>query len=156
MSTVIEQPIDRVDGRLKITGAAQYAADYPLENMAYAVAVQSAIANGRVRRIDTAAAEKAPGVLAVITRANAPKLHDAKNDFGNATKLGESRRLFADNRIYYARSAGRNHARQRAQTARRQERFRQRDEIGESITPGSTWPWWWPIRWSVRRRPPTW
>ena len=96
MSTVIEQPIDRVDGRLKITGAAQYAADYALENMAYAVAVQSAIANGRVRRIDTAAAEKAPGVLAVITRANAPKLHDAKNDFGNATKLGESRRLFAD------------------------------------------------------------
>src|SRR5207302_1760536 len=53
MSTVIEQAIDRVDGRLKITGAARYAADFPLENMAYAVAVQSTIAKGRVRRIDT-------------------------------------------------------------------------------------------------------
>ncbi len=70
--------------------------------MAYAVAVQSTIAKGRVRRIDTVAAGQAPGVLAIITRANAPKLHDAKNDFGNATKLGESRRLFADDRIYYA------------------------------------------------------
>jgi len=102
MSAVIGQPIDRVDGRLKITGAAQYAADFALENLAYAVAVQSTIAKGKVRKIDTSAAEQAPGVLAVITRANAPKMHDPKNDFGSATKLGEARRLFADDRIYYA------------------------------------------------------
>ena len=64
--------------------------------------MQSTIAKGKVRKIDTSAAEAAPGVLAVITRANAPKMHDPKNDFGSATKLGEGRRLFADDRIYYA------------------------------------------------------
>jgi xanthine dehydrogenase YagR molybdenum-binding subunit len=41
-------------------------------------------------------------VLAIITRENAPKLHQPKNDFGSSTKLGEARQLFADDRIHYA------------------------------------------------------
>jgi xanthine dehydrogenase YagR molybdenum-binding subunit len=103
MSTAaIGQPIDRVDGRLKITGAAKYAADYAMKDLAYAVAVQSTIAKGSVRRIEISEAEKAPGVLAVITGANAPKMHMPKNDFGSSTKLGEARPLFEDDRIYYA------------------------------------------------------
>jgi xanthine dehydrogenase YagR molybdenum-binding subunit len=102
MSTVIGQPIDRVDGRQKITGAAKYAADYPGKQMAYGLPLQSTIAKGRVLKIDTAAASKAPGVLAIITRENAPKLHKPINDFGSATKLGEARQLFEDDRIYYA------------------------------------------------------
>ncbi|MEO8131103.1 MAG: xanthine dehydrogenase family protein molybdopterin-binding subunit [Bryobacteraceae bacterium] len=102
MNTVIGQPIDRVDGRLKITGAAKYAADYPARQLAYGVPIQSTIGKGRVLRIDTSVALKAPGVLAVITRENAPKLHKPVNDFGSATKLGEARELFDDDRIYYA------------------------------------------------------
>jgi xanthine dehydrogenase YagR molybdenum-binding subunit len=67
-------PIDRVDGRLKVTGGARYAAEYPLPNMAHAVIVTSTIAKGRVTAIDTRAAERAPGVLAVLTPQNAERL----------------------------------------------------------------------------------
>lgn len=102
MNAWVGQPIDRVDGPLKITGAARYAADYPVENLAYGVPVQSTFAKGRILNIDSTAAQKTPGVLAVITRANAPALHMPKNDFGSATKLGEARLLFEDDRIHYA------------------------------------------------------
>lgn len=101
-AAVIGQPIDRVDGLRKITGAAKYAADYEVKDLAYAVAVQSTIAKGKVRHIVTSRAESAPGVLAVITRANAPRMHMPKNDFGSSTKLGENRPLFGDDEIYYA------------------------------------------------------
>ncbi|MEJ7811487.1 MAG: hypothetical protein WKG32_13830, partial [Gemmatimonadaceae bacterium] len=67
-------PMDRVDGRLKVTGGARYTAEMPVPNVAYAVMVTSTIPSGRVRAVDIAAAEKAPGVLAVLTPANAPRL----------------------------------------------------------------------------------
>lgn len=66
--------MDRTDGRLKVTGAARYAAEFPMKNLAHAVVVRSTIARGRIQSIDTSAAEKSPGVLAVITHLNAPKL----------------------------------------------------------------------------------
>jgi len=66
--------MSRVDGRLKVTGAATYSAEYNLPNMSYAVLVGSTVAKGRLTSIDTKAAEKAPGVLAVITHLNAPKV----------------------------------------------------------------------------------
>lgn len=68
-------PISRIDGIAKVTGKAAYSTDYPVKNMAYAVLFKSTIAAGKIRTIDTAAAEKAPGVLAVITHMNAPKLN---------------------------------------------------------------------------------
>jgi xanthine dehydrogenase YagR molybdenum-binding subunit len=68
-------PISRIDGIAKVTGKAAYATDYPVKNLAYAVLFKSTIAAGTIRSIDTAAAEKAPGVLAVITHTNAPKLN---------------------------------------------------------------------------------
>jgi xanthine dehydrogenase YagR molybdenum-binding subunit len=67
-------PLDRVDGRLKVTGAARYSAEIPVTNPSYAVIVQSTIASGRVARLDTAAAEKVPGVLRILTHENAPRL----------------------------------------------------------------------------------
>jgi xanthine dehydrogenase YagR molybdenum-binding subunit len=70
----IGAPMNRVDGRLKVTGGATYAAEYPVKDVAHAVIVTSTIAKGRVRAIDTAAALRAPGVLAVLTPANAPRL----------------------------------------------------------------------------------
>ena len=70
----IGAPLNRVDGRLKVTGAAKYAAEYPLPNVAHAVMITSTIAKGRVTEIDTAAAERLPGVLAILTPQNAPKL----------------------------------------------------------------------------------
>ena len=74
--------VDRVDGPAKVTGEARYPADFGFEDLAYAVLVQSTIAAGRIRRIDTAPAEAAPGVLAVITHENAPRLARAPGGLG--------------------------------------------------------------------------
>jgi xanthine dehydrogenase YagR molybdenum-binding subunit len=70
----IGQPFSRVDGRLKTTGQATFAAEYYVENLAHAAMVPSRIARGRIVSIDTRAAENAPGVVAVMTRENAPKM----------------------------------------------------------------------------------
>ena len=74
MSAATGQPHSRVDGVAKVTGAAKYAAEFARPDLAYGAIVQSTIAKGRIVTIDTAAAERAPGVLAVITHENAPKL----------------------------------------------------------------------------------
>src|SRR5215216_1641982 len=64
----------RVDGRLKVTGAAKYAAEYAPAGLTYGVLVGSTITKGSITAIDTKAAVKAPGVLAVITHLNSPKV----------------------------------------------------------------------------------
>jgi xanthine dehydrogenase YagR molybdenum-binding subunit len=61
---------NRVDGRLKVTGAARYSADYPADNMAYGYVVLSTIALGTVLSADVQAAQSAPGVLAIYTPFN--------------------------------------------------------------------------------------
>src|SRR6266566_10110389 len=71
----IGQPISRLEGRLKTTGAARYTADLPIADVVHGVIVQSTIANGRTVSIDTRAAEKAPGVLAVFTHRNLPRMN---------------------------------------------------------------------------------
>ena len=56
-SAAIGKPIDRVDGRRKITGAARYAAEFKHDRLAHAVLVQSTISKGRITSIDTAAGQ---------------------------------------------------------------------------------------------------
>src|SRR5947209_16081583 len=75
---VVGKPLDRVDGRLKVTGRARYAAEHHLPGLAYGVLVGSTVARGRIAELDTAAAEKAPGVIAVLTHRNAPQLPEWK------------------------------------------------------------------------------
>jgi xanthine dehydrogenase YagR molybdenum-binding subunit len=70
----IGDPVDRVDGPLKVTGGALYPSDFSFPDLTHAVLVQSTIAAGTIRGIDAANAEAAPGVLAVITHENAPAL----------------------------------------------------------------------------------
>ncbi|HEY0779413.1 MAG TPA: molybdopterin cofactor-binding domain-containing protein, partial [Gemmatirosa sp.] len=96
----IGAPIDRVDGHLKVTGGARYSAEMPVENVAYAVMVTSTIARGRVRSADTAAAERAQGVIAVYTPANAPKLPTSDKAL---LKPPEGRKLttLQDDKVYY-------------------------------------------------------
>ena len=68
----VGKPLDRVDGRLKVTGRATYAAEYAGEGTAvYGYIVQASIAKGRITSIDTSAAEQMPGVLLVLTHRNA-------------------------------------------------------------------------------------
>ena len=77
---VIGQPLDRIDGPLKTTGGARYAHEHHQEvpNAAYGYVVGAAIAKGRITSIDTSAASKAPGVLAIVTHENAGKLGKGK------------------------------------------------------------------------------
>ena len=65
--------LDRVDGRAKVTGQAKYSAEYDLPGLAYGVIVGANITKGTIAAIDTKAAEKAPGVLAVLTHLNVTK-----------------------------------------------------------------------------------
>jgi len=64
--------ITRVDGRLKVTGAIKYAAEYHLPGLVYGVVVPSTIAKGAITAIDTKSAERAPGFIAVISHLNVP------------------------------------------------------------------------------------
>jgi len=71
---LIGASISRIDGPLKVTGKATFAAEFPLDGMVYASLKYSTIARGRITRIDTAAAQAAPGVALVMTYRNAPRL----------------------------------------------------------------------------------
>lgn len=68
------KPVDRVDGRAKVTGSAQYAVEFPVAGLAHAVIAGASIGRGRIRRIDARAAERSEGVLAVLTHENAMRL----------------------------------------------------------------------------------
>jgi xanthine dehydrogenase YagR molybdenum-binding subunit len=70
----IGAPLDRLDGPLKVLGAATYAYEWPVERPAHLYPLQAAIAAGRIEAIDTAAAAAEPGVLAVLSHENAPQL----------------------------------------------------------------------------------
>src|SRR6202167_5012807 len=69
---IVGKPIDRVDGRLKVTGGARYAFEMQQENVLYGFVVEASIGKGTIRSIDTRAAEMAPGVALVLTHRNAP------------------------------------------------------------------------------------
>jgi xanthine dehydrogenase YagR molybdenum-binding subunit len=86
--SVVGRPTDRIDGPLKTTGTAPYAYEQhqAAPNAAYGYVVGSAIAKGRVVSIDTGAAKRAPGVIAIVTADNAGKL--GKGKFNTATLLG--------------------------------------------------------------------
>jgi xanthine dehydrogenase YagR molybdenum-binding subunit len=84
MTTIIErraigESADRRDGPQKVTGTAAYAYEHRFTNPLYLFPVQSEVARGRVVRIDASAAEALPGVIAVLTHENAPRLADASD-----------------------------------------------------------------------------
>lgn len=101
----IGKPVERVDGRLKVTGAARYAAEFKTANLTHGVLVMSTVASGRIRSIDTKAALNAPGVLAVITHQNAPRLNFPErpktNDDHVAPVFGRSLPVLQDTTIYF-------------------------------------------------------
>ncbi|MBZ9657354.1 xanthine dehydrogenase family protein molybdopterin-binding subunit [Phyllobacterium lublinensis] len=75
MSTnVIGKQATRIDGRTKVTGAARYAADFNQPNQLYAVIVSATVGLGRITTIAEAEVERMPGVVAVLSHQNAPKL----------------------------------------------------------------------------------
>lgn len=102
MNELTGKPIDRVDGRLKVTGAATYTAEFKPKNMAYGVAVQSTITKGRIRSIDTRVAENSPGVIKVMTYENAMSLHFPQSGNPGGGKFAEKDLLpLQSNHIFY-------------------------------------------------------
>ncbi|MEV4016554.1 xanthine dehydrogenase family protein molybdopterin-binding subunit [Nonomuraea angiospora] len=69
--------MNRVEGRVKVAGLATYAAEYPVEGVTYAYPVQSRIAKGRIKRVDGRDALAMPGVLAVLSSQDPPRLGEA-------------------------------------------------------------------------------
>jgi xanthine dehydrogenase YagR molybdenum-binding subunit len=72
---LIGASVSRLDGPLKVQGKARFAAEVAMDGLTYAALVPSTIANGRIARIGTAAAEAAPGVVLVMTYQNAPRMN---------------------------------------------------------------------------------
>ncbi|HEX3862774.1 MAG TPA: xanthine dehydrogenase family protein molybdopterin-binding subunit [Stellaceae bacterium] len=94
---LLGQALDRIDGPLKVTGRATYAYEYRGEGEvgappAYGFVVVASIGKGRIIAIDSAAAEKSPGVLLVMTHANASKQGDRSS--GAVPQLADDRVLF--------------------------------------------------------------
>ena len=85
---VVGKPTDRIDGPAKTAGTALYAYERhdEVSDPAYGYVLGAAIAKGRIASIDLAAAKAAPGVLAIVTAANAGKL--GKGNFNTAKLLG--------------------------------------------------------------------
>jgi len=110
--SVVGQGIDRVDGRLKVMGAATYSAEHKLPQLAHAVMVLSTIPKGRIGAIDSAAVKGMPGVVAVMTHENAPRLAlppgAEKKDGGEQSKPDQKKQppnpklsLLQDDVIWY-------------------------------------------------------
>jgi len=95
----IGQPVSRVDGRQKVTGGATYAAEFGVPGQAQGAIVRSTIANGRIASIDTAAAERAPGVVTVLTHRNAPRLAYRAHKAVVDPDVGERLHVLQDDRV---------------------------------------------------------
>ncbi|MCU1307110.1 MAG: Periplasmic aromatic aldehyde oxidoreductase, molybdenum binding subunit YagR [Acidobacteriaceae bacterium] len=100
-SSVIGQPVTRIDGKLKVTGHAPYGTEHAIQNVAYGVAVASTIGNGRILSIDSAEAEKMPGVLAILHHGNVERLYRPAGSLEEMSRPGENRPPFEDEIVYY-------------------------------------------------------
>ncbi|MEX3773967.1 xanthine dehydrogenase family protein molybdopterin-binding subunit [Pseudomonas sp. MYb118] len=98
----IGQPLDRVDGRLKVTGQARYAGEFPEQGLLHGSVVSSSIARGRVIRIDASKALALPGVVAVIDHTNRPSVASYDKSYEDADSADGSpfRPLYNDRVLY--------------------------------------------------------
>ena len=99
---LIGAPISRLDGPVKVKGAARFAAEFSLPGLVYAALSYSTIPKGRITSLDLAAAESAPGVVLVMTYRNAPRMSPGPL-FLTAEKAaaGDDLPIMQDERIYW-------------------------------------------------------
>jgi xanthine dehydrogenase YagR molybdenum-binding subunit len=98
----IGQPHRRVDGRLKVTGQARYAAEHAVPGCVHGVLVTSAVAAGRITHLDTKDAAQVPGVLAIVSHQNSPRVPGYENPKPDERVEGQQHRVFFDDKIYYS------------------------------------------------------
>src|ERR1700752_2540795 len=91
----------RIDGALKVTGTAHYASDFYFPGLLYAVPVEATIANGKITKLDTAVAEKMPGVRAILHRYNIGKIFRSTPGQGINGICIERRPAFEDDIVRY-------------------------------------------------------
>src|SRR5678815_2698345 len=105
MATTQPSPVGRdtlrIDGPRKVTGLAQYTSDFNFPGMLYGVPVEATIANGKLVSLDTAAAEKMPGVRKIFHRANIGKIFRSTPAPGFDRVCLERRPPFEDDEIRY-------------------------------------------------------
>jgi len=97
---VIGQPLGRVEGPAKVQGHAQYAADFNQPHQAYAVIVTSSVGLGRITRIDDAVLDM-PGMIALISYRNAPRLPYNPHKGGIDPAAGERLHVLQDDRVHF-------------------------------------------------------
>ena len=99
---LIGASVSRIDGPLKVKGAARFAAEFPLDGMTYAALAYSTVPKGRIATLDTRAAEAAPGVVLVMTHLNAPRLKPMPV-FMSAAKAagGNDLPIMQDDRVHW-------------------------------------------------------
>jgi xanthine dehydrogenase YagR molybdenum-binding subunit len=104
MENIIGEPLDRIDGRLKVTGRATYAYEHNIPNAAVGVLVMSTIAKGRIASIDSAAAQRVPGVLLVLSHTNSIRLKNPLNEAAPGQERSPARAITAlqDDLVRYA------------------------------------------------------
>src|ERR1700759_4338707 len=91
----------RIDGRLKVTGEARYASDTPLADPVYAFLATSAIARGRIVKIDENASRAVPGVLDILTHRNMADVVKPNKLFSEGGYLGSTIMPLASDRIWH-------------------------------------------------------
>jgi xanthine dehydrogenase YagR molybdenum-binding subunit len=87
---LIGSSVSRLDGPLKVRGAARFAAEVRMGDMVYAALAYATIPRGRIATIDTAAAEASPGVVLVMTHLNAPRMNPPAVFGSSPTAAGPS------------------------------------------------------------------
>lgn len=97
----VGHPLARIDGRLKVTGAARYAAEFDAPSQLYAVMVTSTMANGRIEAIDADAVQAMPGVRAVLSHRNAQRLPYREQRAGIDPASGERLRVLQDDIVRF-------------------------------------------------------
>ncbi|MBM7489727.1 xanthine dehydrogenase YagR molybdenum-binding subunit [Micromonospora luteifusca] len=105
MSPAIGGTLNRVDGRAKVRGDSRYSAEVPVTGLVHAVLVNATIASGRISAIDTGEAERADGVLAVLTHRNLGRLANVPKLLPSLAGLaapGQSFFPMQDETIHYA------------------------------------------------------
>ena len=99
---LIGAPVSRLDGPDKVRGAARFAAEFPLEGMLYAAVAHGSIPRGRIASLETAEAERAPGVHLVMTHRNAPRMKPMPLFFTAEKAVGpDDLPVMQDDRIHW-------------------------------------------------------
>jgi xanthine dehydrogenase YagR molybdenum-binding subunit len=98
---MVSQSVDRVDGKLKVTGRARYSGDHSLPNLCYGYLLQSSIAKGKIESVDVTAAKNSPGILAVYTPFNPLKIYSPAQAGEEGAISGDVIPLLQDPNIDY-------------------------------------------------------